>query len=202
MEPENVGLVSPTCLPNGVSNLVHRLSARDRPPLNYVKLHDSPSFNMGVFCLPRGGVLPLHNHPGMTVLSKLLYGSMRVRSFDWVDAATNPAPGTSPGVPRLALVVANRELVAPTVPVALYPAVGGNLHELTATTPCALLDVMAPPYQVGNGRDCHYFEEVAMGPGGEPAEEGHAWLVEVECPENFRVVRAQNRGPRFGSEAR
>ena len=100
MEPENVGLVPPNCLPNSVSTLVHRLSARDRPPLNYVKLHDSPSFNMGVFCLPRGGVLPLHNHPGMTVLSKLLYGSMRVRSFDWVDAATNPTPGT-PGRPEI-----------------------------------------------------------------------------------------------------
>ena len=102
----------------------------------------------------------------------------------------------------MARVVANRELVAPTAPMALYPTVGGNLHELTATTPCALLDVIAPPYQVGNGRDCHYFEEVAFGPGGEPTEEGHAWLVEVECPENFRVVRAQNMGPRFGSEAR
>jgi quercetin dioxygenase-like cupin family protein len=46
-------------------------------PLEYLKLHESPGFGMGVFCFPAAAVVPLHNHPLMTVMSKLLYGKVR-----------------------------------------------------------------------------------------------------------------------------
>ena len=70
-------------------------------------------------------------------------------------------------VPRLARLVADREMQSPIPPLSLYPS-DANVHMFHALTDAALLDVLAPPYAVDNGRDCHYFAETPLGPRGEP----------------------------------
>ncbi|GAB0492007.1 hypothetical protein MMPV_003266 [Pyropia vietnamensis] len=40
--------------------------------------------NMSVFILPAGTAIPLHDHPGMTVVTKVLWGTLHVESYDLV----------------------------------------------------------------------------------------------------------------------
>ena len=193
----------------GVLSALFRRSRSLNSSIQYLRLHECPRFSMGVFAMPEGAVIPLHNHPHMTVMSKLLYGSVHVRSFDWVDrgdeADVNDASTYEdrvlPGPPRLARLVTDRRFEVGDPHLTLYPSSGGNLHCLTAVTDTALLDVLAPPYALGRGRNCHYFMEVSHGPNGELAGDGEAWLVEVEESESFSVTRGVYSGPKFGSEA-
>ncbi|KAK3410097.1 hypothetical protein EUGRSUZ_J02129 [Eucalyptus grandis] len=170
-----------------------------------------------IFCLPASSVIPLHNHPGMTVFSKLLYGTMHIKSYDWMaDGASGTAvlsnPQIHPSGARLAKVKVNSEFTAPCETSILYPANGGNMHCFTAVTACAVLDVLGPPYSDSEGRHCTYYRDFpftsfsvdgassSSSSSSVPEEEreGYAWLQEK--PEDFTVVRVPYEGPRIRTD--
>lgn len=59
-----------------------------RGHVTYLHIHNTPAYSLGIFMLPAGTSIPLHNHPGMTVVSQLLFGSMHLRAYD-------PLPSTA-----------------------------------------------------------------------------------------------------------
>ncbi|KAL0843114.1 hypothetical protein Bca101_016359 [Brassica carinata] len=160
------------------------------PPITYLHLHQCEQFSIGIFCLPPSGVIPLHNHPGMTVFSKLLFGTMHIKSYDWVVDAPRPTTYSHVGHPpylcqkfgcvsigirilspfsivrdpktRLAKLKMDSALTAPCNASILYPEDGGNMHRFTARTACAVLDVLGPPYCNPEGRHCTYFLEFPL----------------------------------------
>ncbi|MQL94724.1 hypothetical protein Taro_027381 [Colocasia esculenta] len=202
---------------------------------------------IGIFCLPQSAVIPLHNHPGMTVFSKILFGSLHIKSYDWADspqqanrpnslqgellAASRQRSWGGVGVEwsgvvlspitflhiifsstaavqhpgrRLAKVKTDSTFTAPCSASILYPAAGGNMHCFTAVTPCAVLDVLGPPYSDDEGRDCTYYNDFSYGAFSDkpvvsaPGDaESYAWLEEREKPEDFIVVGAKYGGPRI-----
>ncbi|KAK9119393.1 hypothetical protein Scep_017486 [Stephania cephalantha] len=166
------------------------------PPITYLHLYECNKFSIGIFCLPPSGVIPLHNHPGMTVFSKILFGSMHIKSYDWETAQP-------PGI-RLAKINTDTVFTAPCKTSILYPSSGGNMHCFTAMTSCAVLDVLGPPYSDPEGRHCTYYKEFpycsASSSSSELASEDrreeYAWLEEIP-PENLVVVGAQYRGPKI-----
>mmetsp|Transcript_40644 Transcript_40644/g.95432 ORF Transcript_40644/g.95432 Transcript_40644/m.95432 type:complete len:329 (-) Transcript_40644:309-1295(-) len=119
------------------------------PCIRYLHGYEKENkFSMGIFVFPPGATMPLHDHPGMCVVSKVLYGEIRSKSYDLIGP-TGGVNGYKAFGPR------ERILAAPNTTI-LYPKMG-NVHEFTAG-PCgaALLDILLPPYD--DDRDCTFYE--------------------------------------------
>jgi plant cysteine oxidase len=44
----------------------------------------------------------------------------------------------------------------------LFPRSGGNLHSFYAETPCAILDVLSPPYSDDMDRPSKYYTDIPI----------------------------------------
>ncbi|KAL8111159.1 plant cysteine oxidase 3 [Apium graveolens] len=170
-------------------------------PITYIDVHECDGFTMCIFCFPTSSVIPLHDHPGMTVLSKVLHGSLHVKAYDWVKP-TRVEKNNGTKV-RLAKLVVDKVVTAPCDTSILYPNSGGNLHCFTAITPCAVLDILAPPYSESAGRICTYYHDYPYSSFstrcndevGDSKEEEYAWLAEIETPADLYMRSGRYTGP-------
>ncbi|KAK1313223.1 hypothetical protein QJS10_CPA06g02015 [Acorus calamus] len=152
--------------------------------ITYIHIHQCDYFSIGMFCFPAGAKLPLHDHPQMTVLTKLLYGSVAVKAYDWVNNGSEKSGG-------LAGVAVDCVMQAPCGATVLFPRSGGNIHSFTALTPCAVLDVLSPPYSEELGRPSNYYTSIPI-----PLLPGYVILEEEkELPDDLIVVSAPYLGP-------
>jgi cysteamine dioxygenase len=119
---------------------------------------------IAVFFLPKGTVMPLHDHPGMTVFSKLLIGSAHVEGYDWIRHPRTFSTIDVSDSRRLAEKVVDHDVTPASGTWVLFPDSGGNMHRFVAgeEVPCAFLDVLTPPY-APTGRQrrrCTYYRDL------------------------------------------
>ena len=170
-----------------IDALLHAMSAVDAAALGidddvqrpgactYLGIVEHADYAIAAFILAPHARIPLHDHPNMTVLSRVVRGSLRVTSFD-VD---------NEGKARRSISL----MTSADGPAALFPSVD-NVHEFQAGAGGAVvLDVIVPPYDEDAGRACHYFEAVAIR-GGVFA------LREIPEPAEFECLGAVYNGLR------
>jgi len=127
----------------------------------YQGVHDNDNVTVGVFMLPAGSSIPLHDHPGMHVLGRLLFGRMRVVQMDVVKPHTKLTSGLT-----VHALLRSNEIHGPEPEALVVTPNFGNLHELEALDDVAFLDVIFPPYDEKAGRDCSFFEGPLQTGGG------------------------------------
>ncbi|XP_075469091.1 2-aminoethanethiol dioxygenase [Ascaphus truei] len=202
------------------------------PPVTYMHICETDCFSMGVFLLKGGASIPLHDHPGMHGMLKVLYGTVRISGFDKMDPPPSPAAGGvkepppllqfNPPLPpyqraslRRAWLRTVGEFSESSGPCLLSPH-RDNLHQISAVGgPSAFLDILAPPYDPEDGRDCHYYQllqqqQDAPEPAGKPEGDGpqhppdatagvtplEVWLLEIPQPGDFWCGGEPYPGPK------
>lgn len=180
----------------------------DNNTVRYIHISEAPDeYSMGVFVFPPHTKIPLHDHPGMCVLSRVLYGDLTRTSLDLArDQSQSPerenieknsswfpwsTKGRRPKMPwGTKLAYRNRvdHLQAPECTV-LYPF-EGNLHEFVAGPHgAAVLDVLLPPYDQDHHRDCTFYEIKECSPlERQDTSRDPVWIVPIKQPEDFHCL--------------
>ncbi|KAM5237449.1 2-aminoethanethiol dioxygenase [Ctenodactylus gundi] len=182
------------------------------PPVTYMHIYETDGFSLGVFLLKSGTSIPLHDHPGMHGMLKVLYGTVRISCMDKLEAigGQRPPPEQQFEPP---LQAREREAMQPGIlrSRAVYTEASGpcvltphrdNLHQIDAVDgPAAFLDILAPPYDPDDGRDCHYYrvlepirpKEATGTPCDLPRE---VWLLETPQADDFWCEGEPYPGPK------
>ncbi|VDQ06805.1 unnamed protein product [Trichobilharzia regenti] len=128
-------------------------------PVAYVHIMENEVFSMGIFILRPGSRIPLHDHPGMFGILKVLIGSVRCRSFTRLkNVKSNDLKDYIPSLSVFNdskwqltdLIIAKPHqdtVLSPDHSPCLLSPVEGNLHEITPVDgPAVFIDILAPPY--------------------------------------------------------
>jgi len=128
----------------------------------YIPVVENSKFHICLFVLAPNATIPLHDHPGMTVISKNLLGSLHVTSLDLLLERSILSEQTpfSP-LPKNKKIKARRyptEIITTESEPFILDALFKNCHQFVAGSDgAAILDIIIPPYDDKFGRFCTYY---------------------------------------------
>lgn len=179
-------------------------SLRSRAPVTYIEVACNPSFTMGIFVLRNGGRIPLHDHPQMYGVLKVIQGRVKITTF-----SCYPRDKSDISVPRDVKRKIRSSQMQSLLPVhkhtesyvsenddesCVLTPTENNYHEICAVGgTAAFLDILAPPYD-GKERDCHYYVPLES---SAPDSDVKTWLLETCPPPDYWCDVEEYRGPKI-----
>lgn len=180
-------------------------ASKDGAPVTYMQLFEDDDITICVFILKRGVRLPLHDHPGMFGLLKVIHGAVSVQSYSHLSSES--LEGKLQGV----LNTKSLSEVFPTTKHQKVTVVAGdpachlspdseNMHEIYSVDgPAAFLDILSPPYgtdkRLGIERECHYYQEIETFKAPQLPNHNLTLLMNVPSPSDFWCDQADYTGP-------
>jgi len=170
-----------------------------------VPIAETQHFQMCVFALRSNRCrIPLHNHPGMYGLIKVIFGSVSVTNY---TALPIDGQYVLPTEVSKRVEVWQRDFLVPTIyngcttvdsrsrDVCVLTPTQRNYHEVVAVDgPAAILDILGPPYKEKD-RECQYFKVVST-VFDRRLQRDITWLLELrEAPDDYRCDSLQYNGP-------
>ena len=164
--------------------------------LNKVTIEGNEDYRLVLFFIKKGTVMPIHDHPNMSVYFKLMFGKLNYSTFDKIDEkyrynqlsedeyaelletkAKIPAKKSAPKL----LENNNLLLVRPSC---------GNVHKFVAEEDSCFFDICLPNYTSDSLRRITYFNEVGehLGCDGHAHESDHEHVKTDKSCENTTLL--------------
>ncbi|XP_058125635.1 2-aminoethanethiol dioxygenase [Anopheles ziemanni] len=137
-----------------------------KAPCTYVGVFENDCFAMSVFVLRENYTMPLHDHPRMHGLLRVVSGAVQICSYS--ELARRDADELLVGVgkgQRHVLVAAEPEKIISSSPgdCALLTPTERNFHEITAIGgPAAFFDILSPPYNTASQPQYYFYRKVPV----------------------------------------
>ncbi|KAL0278730.1 UNVERIFIED_CONTAM: hypothetical protein PYX00_000463 [Menopon gallinae] len=153
-------------------------------PVEYLRIYEDADVSIGVFVLRQGAKLPIHDHPCMYGILKVIEGVIKVTSYSVVEMDTTISVDNSTFFYKHPLKVIKHPeaAVSEKDPSCILTPTERSIHEVECLAgPAAFLDILAPPYEedsCSEPRGCHYFQEVVDNKN----EDNYTRLIQISDP--------------------
>jgi cysteamine dioxygenase len=189
-----------------IHNMQESESGGCKPPVIYISVYEDSNVTVGIFIVKSGEKLPLHDHPHMYGILKVIAGTLKIQSYTLVSNNTD-IDSSSHGGKRLFPYARKKsqtlcamkmpEVIVSENNVACFlTPTERNLHEIYSIgASAAFLDILSPPYDSSEfgERSCHYFKELNNETPGPVTNK--ARLIRIPSPAEYWNDVAVYEGP-------